>query len=107
MDWSQAFDRQCPLLGIEAFIRNGVRKSVFPVLVNFFQNRKMVVKWKGLRSSTRSLNGGGPQRGTLGIIEYTSQSNDNYDFVDTKEKFKFIDDLSIIVLESLLSRGLA
>ena len=25
VDWRQAFDRQCPQLGIEAFLKNGVR----------------------------------------------------------------------------------
>ena len=30
VDWKQAFDRQCPRLGIESFLRNGVRKSLIP-----------------------------------------------------------------------------
>ena len=38
VDWNQAFDRQCPKLGINAFIKNGVRKSVIPVLINYFQD---------------------------------------------------------------------
>ena len=33
-DWNQAFDRQCPTLGIKSFISNGVRKSIIPVLIN-------------------------------------------------------------------------
>ena len=33
VDWSQAFDRQCPLIGIRSFIKNGVRKAIIPVLV--------------------------------------------------------------------------
>ena len=32
IDWKQAFDRQCPMLGIQSFIANGVRKSIIPVL---------------------------------------------------------------------------
>ena len=95
IDWAQAFDRQSHYLGIKSFIENGVRPALIPVLMDFFQDRKMKVKWKGLKSSTRPLHGGGPQGGTLGIIEYTSQSNDNSDFVSESEKFKFIDDLSI------------
>ena len=31
VDWSQAFDRQCHKLGIESFIRNGVRSSLIPI----------------------------------------------------------------------------
>ena len=107
IDWAQAFDRQSHYLGIKSFIQNGVRPALIPVLIDFFQDRKMEVKWKGLRSSSRPLNGGGPQGGTLGIIEYTSQSNDNSNFVPSSEKFKFIDDLSILELICLLSQGLA
>ena len=77
IDWKQAFPRQCPKLGIEAFIAVGVRASLIPMLVNYFQNRKMSVKWKGIYSYARHLNGGGPQGGTLGILEYLCQSNDN------------------------------
>ena len=107
VDWSQAFDRQSHFLGIKSFIKNGVRPSLIPVLINFFQDRQMVVKWNGVKSSTRPLNGGGPQGGTLGITEYTSQSNDNATFVKDDEKYKFIDDLSLIELINLISQGLA
>jgi hypothetical protein len=44
VDWNQAFDRQCPTLGIQSFIKNGVRKSIIPVLINYFQDREMIVK---------------------------------------------------------------
>ena len=38
IDWSQAFDRQCPELGIKSFVKNGVRKSILSVLINYFQD---------------------------------------------------------------------
>ena len=107
IDWSQAFDRQSHIHGIQSFIDNGVRPSLIPILINFFQDRKMIVKWKGLLSSARSLPGGGPQGGTLGIEEYLSQSNGNVDHVDPDEKFKFIDDLSLLEIINLLSIGLS
>ena len=44
VDWSQAFDRQCHSLGIKSFIDNGVRPSLIPILMNFFQDREMVGK---------------------------------------------------------------
>ena len=54
VDWSQTFDRQCHFLGIKSFINNGVRPSLIPVLINFFQGRQMVVKWdKKFISSTK------------------------------------------------------
>ena len=107
IDWSQAFDRLDHTQGIQSFISNGVRPSLIPILVSFFENREMRVKWKGLLSTPRALPGGGPQGGTLGIEEYLSQNNDNAEFLDYDEKFKFIDDLSTLELINLLSIGLA
>ena len=31
IDWNNAFPRQCPKLGVESFIRNGVRPSLIPL----------------------------------------------------------------------------
>ena len=103
VDWKQAFDRQSHKLGIQSFIDNGVRASMIPILLSFFQNRRMRVKWKSLLSKERALPGGGPQGGTLGIEEYLSQSNGNTDFLDQDEKYKFIDDLSILEILNLIS----
>ena len=36
IDWSKAFPRQCPRLGVDSFIRNGVRPALIPVLASFF-----------------------------------------------------------------------
>ena len=107
VDWAQAFDRQCPKLGIQSFLKNGVRKSIIPVLISFFQNRKMKVKWMNQLSSTRDLPGGGPQGTSIGLIEYDSQSNDNTDFLSQEDKFKFVDDLSTLEIINLIMVGLA
>ena len=40
IDWSQAFNRQSHNLGVKSFIANGVRRSLIPVLVSFFKNRR-------------------------------------------------------------------
>ena len=80
IDWSQAFYRLDHTLGIKSFIKNGVRPSLIPILISFFQNREMRVKWMGLLSTVRPLPGGGPQGGTMEIEEYLSQNNDNVDF---------------------------
>jgi hypothetical protein len=58
VDWAQAFDRQCPQLGIQSFIQNGVRKSIIPVLMSYFKNRQMKVKWRNKLSTQRNLPGG-------------------------------------------------
>ena len=106
IDWNNAFPRQCPKLGIESFMKNGVRPALIPVLVNYFQNREMTVKWHGCHSLPRRVNGGGPQGATLGLLEYLSQSNDSADMVKVSDRFKFIDDLSILETVNLLTVGL-
>ena len=107
VDWSQAFDRQCHKLGIESFIQNGVRRSLIPLLISFFQTRRMVVKWNGDQSSVYPLKGGGPQGDLMGILEYLSQTNHNTDFIAPEDKFKFIDDLSFIEIINLICIGLS
>ena len=107
IDWNNAFPRQCPKLGIESFIKNGVRPSLIPVLINYFQDREMSVKWHGCRSVPRHIKGGGPQGATLGILEYLSQSNDSADCVNVGDRFKFIDDLSVLEIVNLLTVGLS
>ena len=106
IDWNNAFPRQCPKLGIESFIRNGVRPSLIPVLINYFQDRKMSVKWHGCRSVPKNIHGGGPQGATIGLLEYLSQSNNSADCVGVVDRYKFIDDLSVLEIVNLLTVGI-
>ena len=48
-----------------------------------------------------ALIGGGPQGTLLGQIEYLVQSNDNADIVSPDDRFKYIDDLSVLQLVCL------
>ena len=54
----------------------------------------------------RDLNGGCPQGGSLGILDYTSQSNNCADVTEPTERFRFIDDLSLLEIINLLTVGL-
>ena len=65
IDWNSAFPRQCPKLGIESFIQNGVRASLIPTLINYFQDRHMSVSWHGHQTVPTKINEGGPQGATL------------------------------------------
>ena len=56
----------------------------------------MTVKWNGLKSTERKLNGGGPQGAIFGLWEYLAQSNDNSDCVNPDYRFKFVDDLTVL-----------
>ena len=106
VDWSKAFDRQDPKLGIQSFIQNGVRPTLIPLLISYFQQRKMIVKWHGLQSTTHDLPGGDPQGCTFGLLEYKSNSNNNADHVPQEMRFKFVDDLSVLEKLNLILVGL-
>ena len=81
--------------------------SLIPILTNYLQDRRMCVKWNGVLSKIKSLHGGGPQGALWGILEYLSQSNDNTEYISNKDKFKFIDDLSILEKINLLCIGIS
>ena len=106
IDWQQAFDRQCPTLGIQSFIKNGVRSSIIPVLRSYFKDRKMQVKWHNSMSSIRNMPGGGPQGCHLGQLQYLSQSDKSGSCVPDSDRFKFIDDMSLLEIINLIACGL-
>ena len=80
------------------FIKLGVRPSLIPLLASYLTDRSMKVKFNGESSEIMSLVGGGPQGTLIGRLEYIVQSNDNADIVPPNDRFKFIDDLSILQL---------
>ena len=45
IDWKEAFPRQCPTLGVQSCIQNGVRPALIPLLTDFFRDRVMSVSW--------------------------------------------------------------
>ena len=107
IDWKQAFPRQCPTLGVQSWIDNGVRPVLVPILADFFRNRVMSVRWHGVTSSERPLSGSGPQGSTLGLLEYISQSNDNTEGIPPEMKYKWLDDLSTLEIVNLLTIGIS
>ena len=38
IDWKQAYSRQCHTLGVRSFINNGVRPSLIPLLISYFED---------------------------------------------------------------------
>ena len=60
------------------------------------------MKWNGEKSESKSINGSGAQGGLLGILEYLSQNNDCANFLTEQDRYKFIDDLSILELINLV-----
>ena len=43
----------------------------------------------------------------MGILEYLSQTNDNVEFIPVEDRYKFVDDLSILEIINLISVGLS
>ena len=107
IDWSQAFDRVDAKLGLEAFIKCGLRPSLVPLLGSFFQDRRMIVKWHGCVSTERDLPGGVPQGSLFGNLQYKVSSNDNANHVDPQMKYKFVDDLSLLEKINLIIAGIS
>ena len=107
VDWKDAFPNQCPTLGIKAFIECGVRPSLIPVLISYFEGRSVVVKWHGTKSEKRDVPGGGPQGAYLGNLKYKAQSNKSAHSVKEDSRFKFVDDLTVLEKINLLLVGMA
>ena len=101
LDWTAAFDRQDPTLAIKKFIELGVRPSLIPLLISYLSERKMKVRFNGEESDFFSLIGGGPQGTLIGQLEYLVFSNDNADIVPAEDRYKYIDDLTVLQLVCL------
>ena len=77
LDWAVAFDRQ-------KFIELGLRPSLIPLLISYL-----------------GLIGGGPQGTLIGQLEYLVLSNNNADTVSADDRYKYIDDLTVLQLVCL------
>ena len=58
----------------------------------------MQVKFNGELSKILTLIGGGRQGTLMGGLEYLVQSNDNAEIVQPEDRFKYVDDLSLLQL---------
>ena len=67
----------------------------------------MKVKFHGKTSSKRHQPGSGAQGVSLGNWEFLSQTNNNGDNVPEEDRFKYIDDLTILEIINLLNIGLS
>ena len=72
---------------LSSHIIYGVRPSLIPLLISYFEDREMRVKWQGKLSEPRKLPGGGAMGASLGNWEYLSQSNDSADCVPEEDHF--------------------
>ena len=107
IDWKQAYSRQSHILGVRSFLTNGVRPSLIPLLISYFQSREIRIKWHNKLSKPRKMPGSGAMGSSIGNMEFDSQTNNNADCVPENNRFKFVDDLSILEIINLLNIGLA
>ena len=68
---------------------------------------KMKVKWHGKFSRPRKMPGSGAMGSNLGNIEFDSQTNSNANCVPQDNRFKFVDDLTILEVVNLLNIGIS
>ena len=92
---------QNPTLAVKKFIQLGIRPSLIPLLTSYLTDRQMKVKFNGEMSEVLALIGGSPQGTLIGQTEYLIQSNDNADIVSPEDRYKYIDDLSVLTLVCL------
>ena len=68
IDWKQAYSRQSHILGGQSFLDNGVRPSLIPLLVSYFDSREMKIKWYGKFSKPRKMPGSGAMGSNIGNL---------------------------------------
>ena len=107
IDWKQAYSRQSHILGVRSFITNGVRPSIIPLIISYFQSREIRVKWHNKISEPQSMPGSGAMGSNLGNWEFDSQTNNNANSVPQDDRFKFVDDLTILEVINLINIGIA
>ena len=98
VDWSDAFSRTDPTKTIQKLINLGLRSSLIPIIIEFLQDRVMSLKFNGEESPLFTLIGGGPKGSWNGQNCYLTASNDNTDFVNQEDRFKYCDDVNILEL---------
>ena len=107
IDWADAFPRVQHTLGMKSFIQNGLRPSLLPLVCNYFEDRRMVVRWKNATSQEHELPSSTPQGSSFGVAEFLSISNDNANSVPEDNKYSYMDDLSLLEIINLINIGIA
>jgi len=76
VDFSKAFNRQNHNLLITKLSDMGVPSWLLRIIIGFLTDRRMIVKYKGVKSSVKYLPGGGPQGTLLGLLLFIVLIND-------------------------------
>ena len=112
VDFSKAFNRQNNNVLITKLSDMGAPSWLLRIVMSFLSNRSMVVRYKGAKSSTKSLPDGGPQGTLLGLLlflvlindaGFSDQINNAGEVITSKKNFKaenkihlkYVDDMII------------
>ena len=104
VDFSKAFNRQNHYILISKLSDMGVPGWLLKIVIGFLSNRKMYVRYKGKKSSTKSLPGGGPQGTLLGLllfiilindVGFTGQVNNTGELITSKRNMKIINEMHL------------
>ena len=76
VDFSKAFNRQNHNVLVTKLSDMGCPGWLLKVVIAFLTDRQMLVRYKGKRSSVKSLPGGGPQGTLLGLFLFLVLIND-------------------------------
>ena len=95
VDWSSAYERGDPTNTATKFIKLGLRPSIVKLLTSYMTSRKMTVKFNGEESSLITLCGGFPAGSVIGQDCYLVASNEAAEELNTDDRFKYIDGVTI------------
>ena len=112
IDFSKAFNRQDHTILITKLSDMDVPPWLLKLVIAFLKDRSMVLRYKGKKSSSKPLPGGGPQGTLLGLllflilvndVGFEGQENNNGEIITCKRKIKemnklhlkYVDDLTV------------
>ena len=112
VDFSKAFNRQNHNVLIAKLSDMGVPAWLLRIVMAFLTERSMVVRYKGAKSTIKSLPGGGPQGTLLGLLlflvlindaGFENQDNNAGELITSKKNFKaankihlkYVDDMTL------------
>ena len=110
VDFSKAFNRQNHNLLIVKLCDMGVPGWLLRIVIGFLTDRQMYVRYKGKRSSTKSLPGGGPQGTLLGLllfiilindVGFSGQANNTGELITSKRNMKAVNEIHLKYVDDL------
>ena len=110
VDFSKAFNRQDHSILITKLSDLGVQGWLLRLVKSFLEDRKMIVRYKGMSSEAKNLPGGGPQGALLGLflfiilindVGFEGQTNNLGHVITSKRKLKEINEIHLKYVDDL------